>query len=98
MQNGAGSGLPPRCPRCGAEVVAYGDPDSPYFVAPSYCSHCATPLTAEAKAYRELQRSSILNAVEAETAERVIERGAADLDIDLEVARRLVIRWAKRQF
>jgi sugar diacid utilization regulator len=39
-----------------------------------------------------------MNAVEAETAERVIERGAADLGIDLEAARRMVIRWAKRQY
>jgi hypothetical protein len=78
-------------------VITCGSPDSPYIAAPSYCSRCAAPLTAKAKARKELQRSSILNAVEAETAERMIERGAADLGIDLEIARRLVIRWAKRQ-
>lgn len=88
---------PSRCPRCGAEVVTYGHPDSPYFAAPRYCTHCAAPLTAEAKADRELQQSSILNALETEMAERVVERGAADLEIDLQVARRVVIKWAKRQ-
>jgi hypothetical protein len=79
-------------------VTAYGEPGSPYYSAPSFCPDCGTPLTAEAKASRELQRSSILNAVEAETAERVIVRGAADLGIDPEAARRMVIRWAKRQY
>jgi hypothetical protein len=54
-------------------------------------------LTAEAKVDRELQQSSILNALETEMAERVVERGAADLEIDLQVARRVVIKWAKRQ-
>lgn len=92
------NGRPPsQCPRCGADVAAHGVPGSPYYSAPSFCPDCGTPLTAEAKARRELQRSSILNAVEAETAERVIERGAADLGIGLEAARRMVIRWAKRQ-
>lgn len=86
-----------RCPQCGAEVVTYGDPGSQFYQAPNYCPNCSAPLTAEAKAHRELQRSSILNAVEAETAERVIDRGAADLGIDHDVARRVVIRWAKRQ-
>lgn len=88
---------PSRCPRCDAEVISFGGPDSGSSHEPSYCTHCGAPLTAEAKAHRELQRSSILNAIEAETAERVVERGAADLGIDLEMARRMVIRWAKRQ-
>jgi hypothetical protein len=74
-----------------------GHPGSRYFVAPSFCKQCAAPLTAEARASKEVQRSSILSALEAETAERVIERGATDLGIDLETARRMVIRWAKRQ-
>lgn len=88
---------PSKCPRCGAEVITYGDPDSRFFQAPMYCAHCAAPLTAEAKAHRDLQQSSILNAIEAEMAERMIERGAADLGIDLDVARRVVVKWAKRQ-
>jgi ribosomal protein S27AE len=88
---------PPRCPRCGAEVVTYGHPDSQYFTAPRYCTNCAAPLTAEAKADREVLQSSILNALEAEMAERVIDRGAVVLEIDPYVARRVVIKWAKRQ-
>lgn len=88
---------PPRCPRCDAEVITYGDPGTQYFRAPKYCTNCAAPLTPEVMAYKELQRSSILTALETEMAERVIERGAADLEIDLDVARRVVIRWAKRQ-
>jgi hypothetical protein len=88
---------PPACPRCGAEVIAFGNPETPYYAAPDYCARCGAPLTAGAKARKELQRSSILNAIEVETAERVVERGAADLGIEPGVARRMVVRWAKRQ-
>ncbi len=92
------TGHPPsRCPQCGTEVITYGLADSRNFSTPSYCTHCGVPLTAEAKARKELQRSSILNAIEAETAERLVERGAADLGLDPEAARRMVVRWAKRQ-
>ena len=89
--------LPSRCPRCGAEVVAYGTPGSPYYDPPAYCAHCGVPLPADAKAKKEIMRSSILNAIEAETAERIIERGATDLGLDTASARRMVVRWARRQ-
>ena len=88
---------PVMCPRCGGKVTAYGDPASPFFHVQNYCGQCGAPLTAQAKADQERQKAAVLDAIATEVAERVIERGAVDLGIDLATARALVIRWVKRQ-
>jgi hypothetical protein len=86
------------CPRCGEIVLpligvwSYDDADRPNF-----CGHCGAPLTPQAVRQRKREYAETLVATVAPVVDRLIDKIAAELEIDPKVARGLVLLWAEHE-